>query len=42
LCAVKNRELFDYTPDGKHAFKFDDARLSAWLSTRCPGLHAGF
>lgn len=41
-CAVKNNELFNYTPDGDHAFKFTDAQLSAWLASRCPGLSAGF
>ncbi|MDE2510375.1 MAG: hypothetical protein KGL74_04575 [Elusimicrobia bacterium] len=41
-CAVKNNELFNYTPDGDHALKFTDAQLSAWLATRCPGLSAGF
>jgi hypothetical protein len=41
LCRVKNREIFTYA--GKdHSFKFDDAALSAWLKTRCPGLAAGF
>jgi len=41
-CTVQNSEIFNYTPDGDHAFKFTDAQLSAWLSTRCPGLSAGF
>ena len=41
-CAVKNRDVFTYTADGDHAFKFTDAQLSAWLRTACPGLHAGF
>lgn len=41
LCAVKNRELFEYK-GGDHALKFDDAGLSAFLKTRCPGLHVGF
>ena len=41
-CMVKNNELFNYTPDGDHALKFNDAQLSAWLTTRCPGLSAGF
>ncbi|MFI5346295.1 MAG: hypothetical protein ACHQ51_07970 [Elusimicrobiota bacterium] len=41
-CTVKNNEIFNYTPDGDHAFKFTDAQLSAWLATRCPGLSAGF
>ncbi|MGH2929113.1 MAG: hypothetical protein ACRDL8_12985, partial [Solirubrobacteraceae bacterium] len=36
LCTVKNRELFDYK-GYDHQFKFDDAALSAWLKTRCPG-----
>lgn len=41
-CAVKNAELFDYTPDGDHAFKFTDEQLSAWLAKRCPALRPGF
>ncbi len=41
-CAVKNRDVFSYTADGDHAFKFTDAELSAWLLNACPGLHAGF
>ena len=40
-CAVANRELFKYTPNGDHAFKFTDAELSAWLKTACPDLRAG-
>lgn len=41
-CRVKNKEIFTYAGRGEHEFKFDDAALSAWLKTRCPGLHAGF
>ena len=41
-CAVKNSELFNYTSNGDHSFKFTDAQLSAWLATACPGLNAGF
>lgn len=41
LCAVKNREVFLYTPDGEHDFKFTDVQLADWLQTRCPGLHVG-
>ncbi|MDD5629589.1 MAG: hypothetical protein PHU21_11030, partial [Elusimicrobia bacterium] len=41
-CTVKNRELFNYTSGGDHAFKFTDAQLSAWLKTACPGLSPGF
>lgn len=40
-CTVKNSELFTYA-NGDHALKYDDARLSAWLKTRCPGIVAGF
>ncbi|MFI5362797.1 MAG: hypothetical protein ACHQ49_12565 [Elusimicrobiota bacterium] len=42
VCAVANRELFNYTSNGDHAFKFTDAQLSAWLPRACPGLIAGF
>lgn len=35
VCAVKNRELFDYA-GGEPSFKFTDSALSAWLKTRCP------
>ncbi len=42
LCAVKNRDVFSYTADGDHAFKFTDAQLSVWLRTACPGLYIGF
>ncbi len=42
LCAVKNAEIFDYTPDGEHRLKFDDAALKAWLATRCPALSVGY
>ena len=41
-CAVKNRDIFSYTADGDHAFKFTDAQLSAWLRTACPNLHISF
>lgn len=41
-CTVQNSEIFNYTPDGDHAFKFSDAELSVWLAARCPGLSAGF
>ncbi len=40
-CAVKNSELWTYS-GGEHYFKMDDAALSAWLKTRCPGLVPGF
>ncbi|HXT01529.1 MAG TPA: hypothetical protein VN915_12705 [Elusimicrobiota bacterium] len=40
-CAVKNADLFAYA-NGDHSFKLTDAQLSAWLSTACPGLDAGF
>lgn len=42
VCTVANRELFNYTSDGDHSFKFADAGLSAWLKTACPELNAGF
>lgn len=42
FCTVKNSELFDYAPNGEHAFKFTDARLSAWLRQRCPALPVDF
>ena len=42
VCAVANRELFNYTSNGDHALKFTDAQLSAWLRRACPGLIAGF
>ena len=42
LCTVTNRDLFNYTPDGDHVFKFTDVQLAAWLQTACPGLHVGF
>ena len=41
-CSAANREIFNYTPNGDHAFKFTDAQLSAWLQRACPGLSAGF
>jgi hypothetical protein len=41
LCVVKNSEIFVYK-NGDHAFKFDDAALSAWLKTRCPGITPRF
>ena len=41
-CSIANRELFSYTPNGDHTFKFTDAGLSAWLKTACPALQAGF
>jgi len=41
-CAVANRELFNYTPNGDHAFKFTDPQLSARLRTACPDLIVGF
>lgn len=41
LCRVANREIFAYA-DGDHAFKFDDAGLSAFLKKRCPALRADF
>lgn len=41
LCRVKNEEIFTYA-GGDHSFKFDDAALSAWLKTRCPGFVPGF
>lgn len=37
-CRVRNEEIFVYTPDGEHAFRFDDASLFAWLRERCPDL----
>lgn len=41
-CTVKNRDVFNYTADGGHVFKFTDAQLYEWLRTACPGLYAGF
>jgi len=41
LCRVKNKEIFAYL-GRDHSFKFDDAGLSAFLKTRCPGLNVGF
>lgn len=41
LCRVKNEEIFVYA-NGDHSFKYDDAALSAWLKTRCPGFAPGF
>lgn len=41
LCKVGNREIFAYA-GREHSFKFDDARLSAFLKKRCPALHVGF
>jgi len=41
-CGAANRDLFNYTANGDHAFKFTDAQLSAWLKTACPALQAGF
>jgi hypothetical protein len=41
-CTVKNKEIFAYLSGGEHALKYGDAALSAWLKTRCPGLHVGF
>lgn len=41
LCTVKNSEVFAYA-NGEHELKFTDARLSAWLKTRCPNLTPGF
>ncbi|MFI5361674.1 MAG: hypothetical protein ACHQ49_06870 [Elusimicrobiota bacterium] len=41
-CMVKNREIFNYSSNGDHAFKFTDAQLSAWLKTSCPDLSVGF
>ncbi|MDX6769425.1 MAG: hypothetical protein SF051_07825 [Elusimicrobiota bacterium] len=38
FCTVKNHEVFEYTPDGEHRLKYDDAALKAWLATRCPAL----
>lgn len=42
LCKVANREIFDYDGRGEHSFKFTDAKLSAWLKKRCPGLRVSF
>jgi hypothetical protein len=41
LCRVRNEEIFVYS-GGDHDFKFDDAALSAWLKSRCPGFAPGF
>jgi hypothetical protein len=41
-CAVKMKEVFDYTPDGEHVFKYADAKLVNWLRFRCPFLDPGF
>ena len=42
ICAVANRDLFSYTSNGDHSFKFTDAQLSTWLKTACPNLLIGF
>lgn len=39
-CTVRNDEVFTYTPDGEHEFKFDDAALKTFLATRCPNIPA--
>lgn len=41
LCVVKNSEIFVYK-NGDHELKYDDAALSAWLKTRCPGITPRF
>ncbi|MDE2491173.1 MAG: hypothetical protein KGM24_10015 [Elusimicrobia bacterium] len=40
-CTVTNSEIFAYK-SGNPVLKFDDAGLSAFLKTRCPGLNVGF
>jgi len=41
-CSVSNQEIFKYTPDGEHSFKFGDTQLVNWLHFRCPFLSPGF
>lgn len=41
-CQVRNREVFQYLPDGDVKFKFSDSALKKFLQSRCPDLKVNF